>query len=77
MSKSIGVSCPHCGSRTWINGKTKQTPILTKLWATCRNIECSASFTVNLEITKEVNPSIAPVPEITAQIPQRIRKAAV
>lgn len=71
MSGSIGVICPHCLKRTYVGGRKTLSPLLSSMVAMCQNTECQASFTVMLEITKQNQQSLAPSPEIAAQLSPR------
>ncbi len=71
MSGSIGVICPHCNNRTWLNSRRNLSPLLTTMYAVCQNPTCLASFTVIMEITKQNQTSLAPAPEIAAQLSKK------
>lgn len=67
MSRSIGVQCPFCRSRMWVNGMRQPTERLKQMTATCQNPKCLASVAVNLEINHIIRPSLKPAPEIADQ----------
>lgn len=64
MSRSIGIKCPTCGSRMWVNGVRQPSPLLKQVQATCRNPQCLCSVNANFEVTKIVQKSLIDVPEI-------------
>lgn len=70
MSKSIGIYCPHCQTRMWLNGKKKLSAVLQKLVMVCRNERCLASFNAHIEIVSGIHDSLTPKHEIKNNIRQ-------
>ncbi len=52
------IKCPHCGTRMRTSAHKTISPIFKTLVATCQNPECLASVTVNVEIDKQLQPSL-------------------
>lgn len=68
MSKSIGVYCPHCGTRMNVNGRKRPSPVLHQLNAVCKNPKCSATFSANVEIVNAIQPSLNPNPDVQGSL---------
>lgn len=68
MSKSIGLYCPHCGTRMRVNGRKKPSPVLHKLVTVCNNDRCLASFNAHVEIVSSIHPSLTPDEKIAGSI---------
>ncbi|MEF9955646.1 MAG: ogr/Delta-like zinc finger family protein [Acinetobacter sp.] len=66
MSKSIGIYCPHCETRMYVNGRKQPSPVLHKLVVTCKNPRCLASFSAHVEIVSAIHQSLTPDSNITA-----------
>lgn len=66
MASCTYMKCPHCGSRMRTSGHKLLTPLYKKLTATCQNPDCLASVSIDIEITRQIQPSLQPKPEIQA-----------
>jgi hypothetical protein len=66
MSRSIGIYCPHCSTRMYVNGRKQPSPVLHKLVVTCKNPRCLASFSAHVEIVSAIQKSLTPDSAITA-----------
>lgn len=66
MASTAYINCPHCGGRMRTHGHKTISPLYKKLVATCQNPDCLFTATVDIEIAKQLQPSISPKPEITA-----------
>lgn len=58
------ICCPHCGMRMYTSGHKVLSPLFKQLVATCRNPDCLFSARINIEIVKQLQPSLQPRPEI-------------
>ncbi len=54
------IKCPYCNSRMRTAGHKTITPMYKRLIATCQNPKCLASVAVNIEIAKQLQPSLLP-----------------
>lgn len=68
MSKSIGFYCPHCGRRMHVTGRKRETPIYHTFTVSCQNPECLASFAADMELTRQIQPSLKPRQDIDNQL---------
>lgn len=62
------INCPHCGARMSTNKHTMQSPLLKQLYAVCSNDKCFFIGQVNVEIARQIHPSLAPNPKIAGQL---------
>lgn len=62
------INCPHCGARMSTNKHKMQTPFLKQLFAVCSNVDCLFVAQVNVEIARQIHPSLAPKPDIARQM---------
>ncbi len=62
------INCPHCGYHMSTNKHTMQSPFLKQMYASCTNEDCFFVAQVNVEIARQVHPSLDPKPEITGQL---------
>jgi len=62
------IRCPHCGGKMTTARHRQMNELLKELTATCRNADCLFSASVYVEIARQIQPSLAPKPEITGQL---------
>lgn len=67
-TKATYIKCPHCHSNMRAGGHRVLSPLLNQLWATCKNPECLFSAKINIEIVKQIQPSLHPKLEILGQL---------
>ncbi len=68
MASTAYIKCPHCGSRMRTQGHKTISPLYKKLVATCQNPDCLFSASVDIDIARQIQPSLCPKPEIQAQL---------
>lgn len=66
MSRSIGIYCPHCGTRMYVNGRKQPSPVLHKLVVSCKNQRCLASYNAHVEIVSAIQKSLTPSDEVSS-----------
>ena len=68
MSKSIGFYCPHCNVRMHVTSRKRPSPLYHTLIVSCKNSDCLASFSANLEIDRIIQKSLNPASAIALGI---------
>lgn len=58
--KSIGITCPHCGSKLKTHGHKRQSLVFKNMVGICTNTECLFVARIGVEIYKEIHPSLKP-----------------
>lgn len=51
------LSCNVCGQRAIITKSVKEHQDLTKLYCSCKNLDCAHRFVMNLEFSHSIHPS--------------------
>ncbi|OPH35188.1 ogr/Delta-like zinc finger family protein [Moraxella atlantae] len=72
---SAYITCPHCHSKMRTHSHRQMTSLLKKIVGTCTNPDCMFVANINVEIVSQIHPSLAPKPEIAAQLTRHKRKA--
>lgn len=67
-SNSAYINCPHCESRMYTHGHVVFSALTKQLTAACRNPNCLFSAKVSVEISRQIQPSLQPKPEVTAAL---------
>ena len=67
-SSTAYIRCPHCGTRMRTHGHVLFSALTKQLTAACHNPNCLFSATVTVEISKQLQPSLQPKPEIAAAL---------
>lgn len=62
------IKCPHCGQRMSSHSHKTLSPLYKTMLATCKNPKCLSTVSINVDIQKQIHPSLAPKPEIAAQL---------
>lgn len=63
-----GWVCPHCGGGLIARTSEQICPLLRRYQLQCNNVDCSASFCGELEITRSISPSARPNSDIERQL---------
>jgi len=61
---TIGIRCPHCGSRMRTRTSREVTKCFRDMQVQCDNMECGATFGASLELTHMISPSAHPNPNV-------------
>lgn len=61
---TVSNKCPHCNDVLWIRSSEQVSPVLKRLYAQCKNLNCGFSVQGFLTWDAELSPSAMPNPEI-------------
>lgn len=64
------MRCPHCGSPATVRNSLELTPTLREASYQCPNLACGCAFVAQVEVVRELVPSVAPNPAIAVPLSQ-------
>ena len=53
------ISCKHCGGPAIINSRQNITPLVARLYVSCKNVECQAGQTFRLSYERTIQQPVS------------------